>query len=466
MLRILAAVAAAALAASSHGQNCELRWYPTEPLHGLDGQPPLVGGMSVAQMPGEPPRLYAGGHFQDSSGVVVRGAAFWNGQSWSPIDNPFDEYDIFVAAAFDPDQAGPQPAQLVMGGSFFSYDELSNTNLDAIAILDGQHWRNIGPMSNREILPYCATLTTFDFDGPGPGQPELVVGGEFFYVDGLPSRGRAAWNGSTWRSLSGSNYRAFTDGMITAHFPAPESPLTLVSVGFFKQSVTSETAYAQYWGGTSWLPSPAALGDTAYCLCEYDPDGAGPGLPSVYAGGRIHMSPTGVTGSVVRWTGETWVALPELTGGATYALHAFDPDGAGPSLPVLVAGGVFGVRVWDGSTWSAFGSGVNGTVISIADWDSDGEGPEPPQLFISGSFTMGRGLASVAYARAGCRGTCYPNCDGSAAPPILNALDFLCFLARFRAGDPYANCDGSTAAPTLNILDFNCFLNRFSAGCP
>jgi hypothetical protein len=61
---------------------------------------------------------------------------------------------------------------------------------------------------------------------------------------------------------------------------------------------------------------------------------------------------------------------------------------------------------------------------------------------------------------------CYANCDGSTVSPVLNVLDFNCFLNRFSAGDAYANCDGSTVAPVLNVLDFNCFLNRFTAGCP
>jgi hypothetical protein len=30
----------------------------------------------------------------------------------------------------------------------------------------------------------------------------------------------------------------------------------------------------------------------------------------------------------------------------------------------------------------------------------------------------------------------------------------------------YANCDGSVTPPVLNVLDFTCFLNRFAAGCP
>jgi hypothetical protein len=63
-------------------------------------------------------------------------------------------------------------------------------------------------------------------------------------------------------------------------------------------------------------------------------------------------------------------------------------------------------------------------------------------------------------------GGCYANCDGSAVAPVLNVLDFNCFLNRFAAGESYANCDGSTVTPVLNVLDFNCFLNRFAAGCP
>jgi hypothetical protein len=63
-------------------------------------------------------------------------------------------------------------------------------------------------------------------------------------------------------------------------------------------------------------------------------------------------------------------------------------------------------------------------------------------------------------------GGCYANCDGSTTPPILNVLDFSCFLNKFAAGNTYANCDGSTTPPILNVLDFSCFLNKFAAGCP
>ena len=80
---------------------------------------------------------------------------------------------------------------------------------------------------------------------------------------------------------------------------------------------------------------------------------------------------------------------------------------------------------------------------------------------------------SAAESAYGCAGgfwasdasACWANCDSSTTPPVLNVLDFTCFLNRFAAGDPYANCDNSTTSPVLNVLDFSCFLNKFAAGC-
>jgi hypothetical protein len=86
---------------------------------------------------------------------------------------------------------------------------------------------------------------------------------------------------------------------------------------------------------------------------------------------------------------------------------------------------------------------------------------DPPSSYTAQTY-------DVAFVLHGTGGTpaCYANCDGSTIAPVLNVLDFNCFLNRFSSGDSYANCDGSTIAPALNVLDFNCFLNRFSAGCP
>jgi hypothetical protein len=84
---------------------------------------------------------------------------------------------------------------------------------------------------------------------------------------------------------------------------------------------------------------------------------------------------------------------------------------------------------------------------------------------LNGDYTTLRALIdNVVLTPAGA--PCYANCDNSTSAPVLNVLDFNCFINRFTAGESYANCDNSTVAPILNVLDFNCFINRFTAGCP
>ncbi len=79
--------------------------------------------------------------------------------------------------------------------------------------------------------------------------------------------------------------------------------------------------------------------------------------------------------------------------------------------------------------------------------------------------TNGCGNAQVGGYWLGLASCCYANCDASTTTPVLNVLDFSCFLNKFAAGDAYANCDQSTTPPVLNVLDFSCFLNKFAAGC-
>ena len=64
-----------------------------------------------------------------------------------------------------------------------------------------------------------------------------------------------------------------------------------------------------------------------------------------------------------------------------------------------------------------------------------------------------------------CGGTCYANCDGSTATPLLTANDFQCFVNAYAIGQAYANCDGSTGNPILTANDFTCFVNAYAAGC-
>jgi hypothetical protein len=70
--------------------------------------------------------------------------------------------------------------------------------------------------------------------------------------------------------------------------------------------------------------------------------------------------------------------------------------------------------------------------------------------------------------------SCYANCDGSTADPLLTAEDIACFVEKYADAQRrswtqrvhYVNCDGSTEQPYITVFDFLCFMNQFAAGCP
>jgi hypothetical protein len=170
-----------------------------------------------------------------------------------------------------------------------------------------------------------------------------------------------------------------------------------------------------------------------------------------------------------RWTaagGLEDLGFPALGTGVPVPTAA-TPDGA------IVAGGVVppgafvwsagtGIRVLDSVLTGSFGVPLAGRQLSLVGGISaDGR-------VLAGTAIRpidGTLVGWIAILPTPVLGGCYANCDGSTAAPILNVNDFICFEARFAAGDPYANCDGSTFPPVLNVNDFICFENRMVRGC-
>ncbi len=142
-------------------------------------------------------------------------------------------------------------------------------------------------------------------------------------------------------------------------------------------------------------------------------------------------------------------------------------------LAVLIAAGdePLGEFQFDGSisgtaVWTLTASpGLNADILSgsMLSLRVHGTGAPVSCLFRSRNYPVAENHPVLTITA---EPACYANCDGSTTAPVLNILDFGCFLNRFAAGDTYANCDGSTVQPVLNVLDFGCFLNTFAAGCP
>lgn len=124
----------------------------------------------------------------------------------------------------------------------------------------------------------------------------------------------------------------------------------------------------------------------------------------------------------------------------------WDPDGAGPLSPVLVAAGQFSIAgtvpvnsiaAWNGTTWAPLGDGVmNGSVAALAEYNGD--------LIAAGTFDTAGGLPASHIARW----------DGSAwhamesGSPLESTNDFINALAVYN-GHLYAGGQFSSAGNLL-----------------
>jgi hypothetical protein len=224
------------------------------------------------------------------------------------------------------------------------------------------------------------------------------------------------------------------------------APLALATAAAAQQSAVIDLTGVQIRNATNQSRTSAGTITPAYRY-HYAIDGMVRGVGGVL--GTLFPSPTPLAEVMEALAPGSSEAL-QGEGDNCSGLHPFD-------LPPATQSGsttLLGINVNYGLTVS---TGIN--AANFAYFSLTNVVLTPSLLTGYLQFTSGAATVSRVYV-------CYANCDGSSAAPVLNVLDFNCFLNKFSAGDGYANCDCSTASPALNVLDFTCFLNRFSAGCP
>jgi hypothetical protein len=390
----------------------------------------------------------AGGSFGHAGSSVCSAIAHFDGTSWQPLGGGVTGSSAVVnsMATFD-DGSGEK---LVVAGVFSAAGGSPATN---VAIWDGSAWHAAGSM-----LGPIEAVTTFDFDGPGPNPPQIVAANDYSVQ---------TWDGTQWVQLGGyfqttqpNDYPAiYCLAALDPDGPGP-APTQLYVGGHFSRVGSFNVSTIARWDGQAW--QGMSLSGDCYAITTFGSGGADPASVQLYAGGSLYLNQSV---GAARWDGTTWSAL--YPSSQVRAWCVFDADGPGTRTPILVAGGSVpgggALQAWDGYGWSAIGSGLDGAVLALAPVSDD---PAHPQLHVGGSFTRNGDNVSGSFARIMCVPyPCYANCDGSTAPPILDANDFQCFLNKYTMGSSYANCDGSVAPPVLNINDFQCFLNQFAAGC-
>ncbi len=339
----------------------------------------------------------------------------------------------------------------------------------------------------------------------GTYRGDLVVGGRFTSIGGVPHRVAARWDGGAWQPMSegapaglelrwglelGDSFYAaggyctpqWCDGRIFQYdgirwheLPGTEGATRVLTV-FNGQLVATTTYFTtlsgqtlQYlarWDGSQWLP----LGQPPPTVTWQNGDVA------VY---HNELYAGTIYGEVRRWTGITWVAIAGTSGSGGYAPYIRDLEVYGDEL---VVGGFFSrvgpvaadcIAAWNGVSWHSLGEVHFNT--------GGGWHPEVLELFADGGALQIRGyLTSPFLGQAAWDGNSW-----SFAPtgrqgrwPLVHYRGTVAStdLGSANGGPPqspraalwqfpicYANCDCSDAPAVLSLSDLACFLQKFAA---
>ncbi len=133
--------------------------------------------------------LFAGGFFAVAGNFVAK----WNGFQWQPLGIGVNS-TVYALASFDEDGAGPNPPRLFAGGYF---DNAGGVTVNRIARWDGAGWSALNGGIGGVPSPFIYGLAVHD-DGAGPA---LYAGGDFATIGGLSTRSIAKWNGMSFSPL-------------------------------------------------------------------------------------------------------------------------------------------------------------------------------------------------------------------------------------------------------------------------
>ena len=288
-----------------------------------------------------------------------------------------------------------------------------------VARWDGSSWSGLGSGLGPNGLEYLVTsLGVFD-DGSGPA---LYASGRFSEAGGSPAHHIAAWDGTTWSPLgvqiefgSVRSFAVFDDG----------SGPALYAGGAFSWIGGQNIEYAAAWDGTTW--STLGSGPNTFVVDSLAVFDAGNGA-RLFAGGSSapHLE---------AWDGLAWTTIP---GGIFGRVLALAPMDLGDGTKLYAGGAYFAggdshqgsVAAWDGSSWSRVGDPLDGPVHALAAYD-DGDGLA---LYAAGEFHLAGGASVHNVARW----------DGTAWMPLGSGTN-----ARALAMTVFD--DGSGAGPALHV---------------
>ena len=225
---------------------------------------------------------------------------------------------------------------------------------NSVASFDGTSWTPIGTGANGSVR-----VVTFHNN-------QLVAGGLFDTISGVPASNIATWNGTTWDTL-GTGF----DGKVSGLFSDTATNL-LYACGNFNNAGGVLTKKIAVWDGTTWSALSTGMDFQVFAVAVYN------GV--LYAGGDFDSAGGTAAFHFAKWDGSSWSAVGNGSNLNVNALKVFQGElyVAGKFTNI---GGSGGKRIakWDGTNWSAVGSGFNNEVFALGEFKNE--------LYAAGAFT-------------------------------------------------------------------------------
>lgn len=235
--------------------------------------------------------------------VLPSGAplAHWDGtlESWT-----FDDHSVHMSTQ----------DLMVYNGAFVAAGLFE----PGIEILTHDGWIPLGGGTNGQTV---VSLAGYEGD--------LVAGGFFTEVGGIPVNRIARWDGQSWSAIG--------DGMNSGVISVVVHDGMLVAGGFFAEADGKTANHVAAWDGESWQPLGEGLDGNVWALLSHQ--------GQLFAGGEF-------SSHIAVWNGTTWEPVAGGLDNDVYALTIFEGDLVAAGSPHVVA------QLQDGA-WQDISQGVS-----------------------------------------------------------------------------------------------------------
>ena len=280
---------------------------------------------------------------------------------------------------------------IVVGGSF---TRISGIPLNNIARWDGESWHPLGGGRDQEVT--ALAVYRGDLYAAGPSQ----------YTGSGYSPALAKWDGRAWTPVEASAPSSVCCDIIRSLAVYRDEP---IAAGAFTNTSSEEYRALANWNGSSWGTLGSNIHGTVRSLLTKG--------DSLFVAGVFTSSGPMATHGVLMWDGSQWSALGQGTstqygwGGvdamAFYRDHLF----AGGVFDSIGGNAISGLATWDGTSWSAVGDfdgtyGVPSLTIHndalvastygrLARWDGNAWNYQPFDGYAAGLLSDPTGLIAV-----------------------------------------------------------------------